>query len=199
MTSILKADNIQNASGSNLINESGSVVTIGANGNNIVIPVGATITNSGTQVGFGGTNTPAFSAILASSFTLTQNTLVLIPFATEQWDTDNAYDNTASNYKFTIPVGKAGKYVFTAITSIGNQPSGTWNYPVLYKNGSDLSAPLAYTFGYTSVTQDGFARIGGVINTSESDYFQIYATTNEATNKTLSSSRCIFQMYKLIE
>ena len=130
---------------------------------------------------------------------MTQNTLVLIPFATEQWDTDNAYDNTASNYKFTIPVGKAGKYVFTAITSISNQPSGTWNYPVLYKNGSDLSAPLSYTFGYTSTTQDGFARIGGVINTSENDYFQIYATTNEASNRTITTSRCIFQMYKLIE
>ena len=179
--------------------QSGTSLEIGSSGDTITIPAGATIVNSGTQTGFGGTNTPSFSAILASNFTLTQNVLVLIPFATEQWDTDNAYDNTASNYKFTIPVGKAGKYVFTAITSIGNQPSGTWNYPVLYKNGSDLNAPLSYTFGYTSTTQDGFARIGGVINTSENDYFQIYATTNEASNRTLSSARCIFQMYKLVE
>ena len=174
-------------------------VTLGSSGDTFTIPSGVTMVNNGTQTGFGGTNTPSFSAILASNFTLTQNTLVLIPFATEQWDTDNAYDNTASNYKFTIPVGKAGKYVFTAITSIGNQPSGTWNYPVLYKNGSDLSEPLSYTFGYTSTTQDGFARIGGVINTSENDYFQIYATTNEASNRTIGASRCIFQMYKLVE
>jgi|7_EtaG_2_1085326.scaffolds.fasta_scaffold13103_4 hypothetical protein len=54
MTSILKADDIQDSSGNNIINEAGDVITIGASGDTITIPSGATITNSGTATGFGG-------------------------------------------------------------------------------------------------------------------------------------------------
>ena len=53
MTSILKADNIQDADGNNIINESGNTITIGASGDTISIPSGATIANSGTATGFG--------------------------------------------------------------------------------------------------------------------------------------------------
>jgi hypothetical protein len=54
MTSILKADTIQDADGNNIINESGNTITIGASGDTISIPSGATIANSGTATGFGG-------------------------------------------------------------------------------------------------------------------------------------------------
>ena len=54
MTSILKADTIQDTDGNNIINESGNTITIGASGDTITIPSGATITNSGTATGFGG-------------------------------------------------------------------------------------------------------------------------------------------------
>jgi hypothetical protein len=54
MTSILKADTIQDADGNNIINESGNTITIGASGDTITIPSGATISNSGTATGFGG-------------------------------------------------------------------------------------------------------------------------------------------------
>ena len=53
MTSILKADNIQDADGNNIINESSNTITIGASGDTITIPSGATISNSGTATGFG--------------------------------------------------------------------------------------------------------------------------------------------------
>ena len=54
MTSILKVDTIQDADGNNIINESSNTITIGASGDTITIPSGATITNSGTASGFGG-------------------------------------------------------------------------------------------------------------------------------------------------
>ena len=53
MTSILKADTIQDAAGNNIINESSNTITIGASGDTISIPSGATIANSGTATGFG--------------------------------------------------------------------------------------------------------------------------------------------------
>ena len=39
-----------------------TTITLGASGDTINIPSGATINNNGTQTGFGGTNTPYFSA-----------------------------------------------------------------------------------------------------------------------------------------
>jgi hypothetical protein len=54
MTSILKADDIQDSSGNNIINEAGDTITIGASGDTITIPSGATLSNLGTASGFGG-------------------------------------------------------------------------------------------------------------------------------------------------
>ncbi|MDB3919942.1 hypothetical protein N9349_04240 [Candidatus Pelagibacter sp.] len=54
MTAILKVDTIQDTAGNNIINESSDTITIGASGDTISIPSGATITNSGTATGFGG-------------------------------------------------------------------------------------------------------------------------------------------------
>ena len=48
MTSILKADDIQDSSGNNIINEAGDVITIGASGDTITIPSGATFNINGT-------------------------------------------------------------------------------------------------------------------------------------------------------
>ena len=54
MASIIKVNDIQNTSGANIINESSNTITIGASGDTITIPSGATITNNGTASGFGG-------------------------------------------------------------------------------------------------------------------------------------------------
>ena len=43
MSSILKVDTIQDQSGNNIINESGNVITIGASGDTITVPAGATL------------------------------------------------------------------------------------------------------------------------------------------------------------
>jgi len=55
MTAILKVDTIQDTAGNNIINESSDTITIGASGDTISIPSGATIANSGTATGFAGT------------------------------------------------------------------------------------------------------------------------------------------------
>ena len=51
MASILKVDTIQDQSGNNIINENADTITIGASGDTITIPSGATLTNNGTQTG----------------------------------------------------------------------------------------------------------------------------------------------------
>ena len=53
MSSIIKVDTVQDTDGNNIINENANTITIGASGDTITIPSGATITNNGTQTGFG--------------------------------------------------------------------------------------------------------------------------------------------------
>ena len=106
MTSILKADTIQDADGNNIINESGNTITIGASGDttNII----GTLQNDGAAVA----NTPAFEAYLSANQTgISANSATKVQFDTEVYDTDSAYDNS-TNYRFTPTT--AGKYCFVA-------------------------------------------------------------------------------------
>jgi hypothetical protein len=52
MTSIIKVDTIQDQDGNNIINENADTITIGASGDTITIPAGATLANNGTATGF---------------------------------------------------------------------------------------------------------------------------------------------------
>jgi hypothetical protein len=108
MTSILKVDTIQDQSGNNIINENADTITIGASGDTITVPTGASLTvPSG---GLSGQNYPAFEATLSSEQVITANTITKVQYNTEKFDTDSAYDN-ATNYRFTVPAGKDGKYI----------------------------------------------------------------------------------------
>ena len=48
-----------------------------------------------------GVNTPSFLTTIPTSTTISENTNALVPYSTEVFDTHNAYNNTAGNYKFT--------------------------------------------------------------------------------------------------
>jgi len=52
MASIIKVDTIQDQDGNNIINENANTITIGASGDTITIPSGATLANNGTATGF---------------------------------------------------------------------------------------------------------------------------------------------------
>jgi hypothetical protein len=67
MTSTIKVDTIQDQDGNNIINENSNTITIGASGDTIVIPSGATITNNGSQSGFGRTGTVDWQTTVKTS------------------------------------------------------------------------------------------------------------------------------------
>ena len=88
MSSILKVDTIQDTSGNNIINESSDTITIGASGDTISIPSGATIANSGTATGFGKVlqvvtgETTTNTQITSTSYADTSLTANITPSAT---------------------------------------------------------------------------------------------------------------------
>ena len=108
MSSIIKVDTIQDQDGNNIINENANTITIGASGDTITIPSGATLDlSNATQTGVGGENTPFFLARLTSNQSPSDAVNTKLEFSDEIYDSDNCYDPT-TNYRFTPTV--AGYY-----------------------------------------------------------------------------------------
>jgi hypothetical protein len=102
--------------------QSGTALEIGTSGDTITIPSGATIVNSGTATGFGGNNTPAFSAYRSGSgYTIANASYTTIIWNSELFDSDGDYNTTTGEFtcsstgKYLIGAW-AGKSVATAMT-----------------------------------------------------------------------------------
>ena len=184
----------------------GTGLELGSSGDTITIPSGATITNSGTATGFGGTNAPYFVARRNTSQTLTNNAFVKIQFDVEVLDSASAYD-PSTNYRFTVPSGQAGKYVIGARVNINGDADGVlWNGALtIYKNGSAANAaPYNFKTGYIN-NFNGFVEY--IYDASVSDYYEIYVkgeTTTGANPTAYPSSGDhvggnVFYGYKLVE
>ena len=70
MSSIIKVNTVQDTDGNNIINENANTITIGASGDTISIPSGATLANNGTATGF--------SAIAWQSSIVTAATITVV-------------------------------------------------------------------------------------------------------------------------
>ena len=93
-----------------------TTLTLGASGDTISIPSGATITNSGTATGFGGDNSPAFEAQRQTDQSISDASMTKVELNVEIFDSDSAFD-PSTNYRFTVPSGEGGKYfVYADIT-----------------------------------------------------------------------------------
>jgi hypothetical protein len=137
MSSILKVDTIQDQSGNNIINENADTITIGASGDTITVPTGASLTVP--NGGLTGQNYPAFEAYLSANQDLTDSTTTKVQYDTEFFDTNGYYDNV-TNYRFTPLV--AGKY-FVYVQNSNFAPTAStlvtvYNY--IYKNGSSYKS-----------------------------------------------------------
>ena len=197
MTSILKADTIQDTDGNNIINESGNTITIGASGDttNIV----GTLQNNGAAVG--GVNTPNFHVTRSGNQSISNNTATKIQFNAETYDTANAFDSS-TNYRYTPQT--SGKYYLYAHIYIANGSSATMTeYAInIYKNGSSIAVSsldhrtsgLGYNFAVPLVTV--------VESNGSTDYFEVFANVNwggGSQNIKGAANQTFFGGYKLIE
>ena len=181
-----------------------ATINLGKSGDTINIPSGATITNSGTANGFGGTNTPAFEAYLENDATPSNDVDTLVTFDTETFDTASAY-NTADG-KFTPQT--AGKYfVYGSIAGQSTVDNGNLykTTTIIYLNGStykvaDLigEASQGILFNRMSVPISAVLTLNG-----SSDFVQLYANIQTYTGGDVTidtgSDRTFFGAYKIIE
>jgi hypothetical protein len=185
----IKTTNIETITGS-------GTLTLGQSGETITIPSGVTITNNGTQTGFGGTNTPAFQAYRnAGNQAISASTETLVQFDTELFDTNSCYDN--STYTFTPTT--SGKYFIYSAVEFTNTVNAGQLYCGIYKNNSlvAISEVVAYGTRSSSITCLGTTI---QIANGTTDYFTIKGFF-EAGSMAIRSgaSFTYFGAYKIIE
>jgi len=159
---------------------------------------------TGTITGAGGNMTPAFSVYLSGNQSITDSVTTKIQFNTETLDTDNAFDT--SNYEFTVPAGKGGKYfvhmhgyyygsgnarMFAIVFDLRHTPSGgsATNYTGMKYYEQDGVIELARSGGFS-----------GIINLNAGDKLSV--NTSHSSNgdpANLNQSGTHFCGYKIIE
>ena len=140
-------------------------------------------------------NTPAFSAFLTNSQTLSTNTWTKLSLDNEQWDTDSAFDSS-TNYRFTVPSGEGGKYLFTYAGGTESLTSTTLAQIALYKNGSFLDSSI--TRSYPTTTTGGYPHKSIVLDLSVGNYIELYGQHTKGSNCNFDPRYTFLQAQKLI-
>jgi len=161
----IEVDNIDTVTGT-------TELTIGGtNATSITLGSGASFSN------VSGQNYPMFFAHSTSAQTVTNNTYTKVQFGTEVIDTDSAYDTT--NYRFTVPSGKAGKYMFSY--NVQGTADAVARLQVLwgsfYKNGSQVDNDFGNIeqYYYTNNLRTMNISCSIILDLDASDYIEIYS------------------------
>ena len=151
----------------------------------------SSITLNGSAVSLGGSatvggdNTPAFSVKRHNATqSISSATNTKVQFNTEVFDTDNAYDSS-TNYRFTVPSGKSGKYFFNAkISASGGNANLNRASVMLFKNGS-LDNKIFIGFE-TNPIRTFSSQISAVMDLAVSDYVEVFAYYETANGNSLN-------------
>jgi hypothetical protein len=160
-----------------IIKQSGSSITIGVDGDTVSGPF---------------TNVPAFYARVSSQQNLSNNTLVKLQLDTEDYDTNNDYDNS-TNYRFTPSV--AGKYWLFGSTNISGGAINTFAQLLIYKNGS------IHRVAFHRYAGDGdlIPTVGSIVEANgTTDYFELYAKQNTGNTRNTFTDATWFGGYRII-
>ena len=138
------------------------------------------------------TNTPAFSVYRNGTQSIAHNTYTKVQYNTENFDTDNTFDNS-TNYRFT-PAFSGKSYLVASIRLYGTDDFN--NYIVeIHKNGTAILRQQNSHWHYES------ALVSGIVTHDTDDYFEVYVTQQSGSSLDVMSGIEItyFMGYKLIE
>ena len=171
----------------------GTSITLGDSGDTFTIPSGVTITNNGTQTGFGGNNTPNFFANKTNDQTISSGSSTKVEFNTEEFDSDGAF----ASDRFTVPSGQAGKYFFYTVCHFTGASDQAYHIVEFFKNGS-VAARTVNRFSGTSSLSESLSLI---FDLSVGDYMEVYVKQNSGSGQVLrgeaSERKTYFIGYKL--
>ena len=174
-----------------IITSSGSgTITLGQSNETVALGSGA------TSSGFGGANTPAFSAYMSAGQTIPNTTFTKIAFNTENFDVGGCYDT--SNYRFVVPSGQAGKYVIVAKSAVDGIDDGEHVDIALYKNGSrDNKTYISDYSPYTNRVL--YVQTQKIYALDVGDYIEAFVAHNEGDSRAAEYTLSYFYGFKIIE
>ena len=179
----IEANTIDSVSGT-------STLTLGSsNASTIALKSGATLTNFPA-------NTPSFLAYVSSAQSFSNNTMTLVQFNTELYDTNSDYDN--SSYVFTPTV--AGKYFFTCkIRFEVGSISGFQIRIEKNSNTSDYTFPNVLYYNARVENYDTQILSGILEANGSSDNFRVRASQDSGGTVSVSATFGSFwSAYKII-
>ena len=194
MTSILKADNIQDADGNNIINESGNTITIGASGDttNII----GTLQNDGAAVG--GANTPYFFAERSSQQDVSNGSTTKAQLNNVILDSASGWDS--SNYRYTP--GVAGKYFISGSVNSRSSDNNnmTWCFAKIFISGTEYEvSAFATATSQTNYIHQACQTVDVIRTLSATDYVELYGITYGGGTTRFGTELTSLKVFKLIE
>jgi len=142
-------------------------------------------------------NTPMWLVKLGSDYSHTgSNSWVTAPLASEEYDTDNAFNT--STYTFTVPSGKGGKYFLYYQAQVNDNPDDGENIQArINKNGTALQ--LSYDIGFSVGTNKTTKCHHSWVETlAAGDALTMSIYQNEGGTVTFDDNYNFFGGYKLI-
>ena len=138
------------------------------------------------------TNTPAFSVYRNGTQSIAHNTYTKVQYNTENFDTDNTFDNS-TNYRFT-PAFSGKSYLVASIRLYGTDDFNNYTLEI-HKNGTAILRQQNSHWHYES------ALVSGIVTHDTDDYFEVYVTQQSGSSLDVMSGIEItyFMGYKLIE
>ena len=183
--------------------QSGTSLEIGSSGDTITIPSGCTITNNGTQTGFGGTNENLFNAYRNGSFSINHDTWTNVNFNAEVYDLDSKFD--ISNGRYTPASTGYYKFNTSVVIEFNSSNLGRRVGIRLLKNGNTVAENFQKfaNSGFDKLQQHSVTLSYIDYSSSASDYYMIYALQNNANGNNSAeiitdSYNTYFSGYKLI-
>ena len=127
---------------------------------------------------------PSFAAKMSGTQQLANDTSTKIAY-----DTDSAYDHS-SNYRFTVPSGKAGKYFIGASVRSGSITDTKKITMNLFVNGSEVAEHYAQVVSANTSEQYTIG-VSKTLNLSAGDYIEVFVLHQNGAAVNFSSSSSI--------
>lgn len=188
--------NADSSNGLQLVSDSSGEVQIQANG-----ITKAQVTSDGliNQDNVVISNRPVVRADLSADQSLVDSTWTKIQLDTVVTDTDSAYDAT-TNYRFTVPSGKAGLYQISAVAGYnGNGIDNIIRTILQIKLNGNFYYPRADINYQSSYTRYGYLALNTILNLSEGDYIELFVYVDViSTAPSLDALNCSISIHKII-
>jgi len=190
----LKVGTITTSSGS-------GTITLGQSGETVTIPSGATITNSGTATGFGGTTAPYASVYRNGDQNISDATWTKIQFNAEVVDSGGAFDSS-TNYRYTPQT--SGYYFVSLNLGIGAQSDNATDKVVagIYKNGSAITGTVVTRdWDTTGINYQDQINTSTIVQLNgSSDYIEGYAQVDSTSGTPrVENQKASIQIFKMTE